>query len=305
MSSVKFALSTRDANQNGCSSSSKRCAWMHVLLFASTHVQIWYHPSLLVALMASTFLVVLKRFPLLPASLLVIVFSIAVATFFDPNAMGVQEVGALQSPDFQVRIPKPPLDEWLRSGELAFGLVVLLLAESWDSMKSLALAHGDSLHANKKLMVLGACNIASSLFQGMPVGAGFSASSANAAANAKSHWAGAVALAIIARTLAVALPVFHLLPRPVLAVVVISALWHAMSLGPLVAVWRMNRDRPSLTGSVLAVLLFGVLYDMLAAIGLSLVAALRRFSQPVAHELGRLGSPRNFWCSTDISALRR
>ena len=236
MSSVKFALSTRDANQNGCSSSSKRCAWMHVLLFASTHVQIWYHPSLLVAVMAGTFLVVLKRFPLLPAAMLVIVFSIAVATFFDPNAMGVQEVGALQSPDFQVRIPKPPLDEWLRSGELAFGLVVLLLAESWDSMKSLALAHGDSLHANKKLMVLGACNIASSLFQGMPVGAGFSASSANAAANAKSHWAGAVALAIIARTLAVALPVFHLLPRPVLAVVVISALWHAMSLGPLVAV---------------------------------------------------------------------
>ena len=87
--------------------------------------------------MAGTFLVVLKRFPLLPAArcplpaaMLVIVFSIAVATFFDPNAMGVQEVGALQSPDFQVRIPKLPLDQWLRSGELAFGLVVLLLAES-------------------------------------------------------------------------------------------------------------------------------------------------------------------------------
>lgn len=267
---------------------------LHVLLFASTHVQTWHLPSLLVALTAGFFLVVLKRFPLLPASMIVIVSAIAVAAFFDLNAMGVQEVGALQSPDFQIRIPKLPLNDWLRSGELAFGLVVLLFAESWGSMRSQALAHGDSLNANKELMVLGACNIASSLFQGMPVGAGFSASSANAAAGAQSRWAGAAALAIIALTLAVALPVFHLLPRPVLAVVVISALWHAMSPGPLVAVWRMNRDRLSLTGSVLAVLVFGVLYGMLAAIGLSLVAALRRFSQPVVHELGQLGSSRNF-----------
>ena len=33
---------------------------------------------------------------------------------------------------------------------------------------------------------------------------------------------------------------------------------------------------------------------MLAAIALSLIAALRRFSQPVVHELGQLGTSRNF-----------
>ena len=56
----------------------------------------------------------------------------------------------------------------------------------------------------------------------------------------------------------------------------------------------MNRDRLLLTGSVIAVLVLGVLYGMLVAIALSLVAALRRFSQPVVHELGQLGSSRNF-----------
>ena len=78
----------------------------------------------------------------------------------------------------------------MRAGELAFGLVVLIFAESWGSMRSQALAHGDTLNANKELMVVGVCNIASSLLQGMPVGAGFSATSANAEAGAQSRWAG-------------------------------------------------------------------------------------------------------------------
>ena len=267
---------------------------LHILLFALTHVQNWHIPSLTVALTAGVFVIMLKRFPLLPASMMVIVLSMVAASLFNLKSLGVQEVGALQSPNFQVRIPDLRLDEWMRAGELAFGLVVLIFAESWGSMRSQALIHGDSLNANKELVVLGACNMVSSLLQGMPVGAGFSASSANAAAGAQSRWAGAAALAIIAVALAVALPVFHLLPRPVLAIAVISALWHAMSPGPLIAVWRMNRDRLLLTGSVIAVLVLGVLYGMLAAIALSLVAALRRFSQPVLHELGQLGSSRNF-----------
>jgi MFS superfamily sulfate permease-like transporter len=118
-------------------------------------------------------------------------------------------------------------------GELAFGLVVPVFAESWGSMRSLALVHGDALDANRDLMVLGACNVASALLQGMPVGAGFSASSANASAGAGSRWAGVCALGVIAVVLAVALPALHWLPRPVLAVAVISALWHMLNPQPL------------------------------------------------------------------------
>ena len=267
---------------------------LHILFFALTHVQNWHFPSLSVALVAGIFVLLLKRFPLLPASMMVMVLSMVAAFLLDLKSMGIQEVGALQRPTFQVRIPTLRLDEWMRAAELAFGLVVLIFAESWGSMRSQALVHGDRLNANKELMVLGVCNMVSSLLQGLPVGAGFSASSANAAAGAQSRWAGATAFFIIAVAVAVALPVFHLLPRPVLAIAVISALWHAMSPGPLITVWRMNRDRLLLVGSVIAVLVLGVLYGMLAAIALSLVGALRRFSQPVVHELGQLGASRNF-----------
>ena len=275
---------------------------LHILLFTTTHAHRWHLLSIAVAVAAGALVIMLKRYPALPASMLVMALAIAAAFLLDLKSWGVQEVGVLARPNFQLRFPELPLNEWLRAGELAFGLVVLIFAESWGSMRTQALIHGDTLNANKELMVLGGCNMAAALLQGMPVGAGFSATSANAAAGAQSRWAGVAALAVIAGALAIALPALHLLPRPVLAIAVISALWHAMSPGPLTTVWRMNRDRLLIVGSVVAVLVLGVLYGMLVAIALSLAAALKRFSQPVVHELGELGSSRNFVVLDDHTA---
>jgi MFS superfamily sulfate permease-like transporter len=266
----------------------------HALLFAFTHVREWHGPTAAVALCAGALIAGLRRWPRLPASLLVIAAAIAAARWLDLHALGVAEVGAVERPGLHFELPRLPLAEWLTAAELAFGLVVLIFAESWGSMRTMALAAGDTLDADRELMVLGACNVGAALLQGMPVGAGFSATSANAGAGAGSRWAGVAALAAVALAVVFALPAVRLLPRPVLAVAVISALWHALSVRPLLSTWRMNRDRLLIVGAVAAVLLFGVLYGMLVAIALSVLAAMRRFSQPVVHELGELGSTRNF-----------
>ena len=171
---------------------------------------------------------------------------------------------------------------------------MLVFAESWGSMRTMALRHGDTLNPDRELMVLGACNMVSALFQGMPVGAGFSATSANAAAGAVSRKAGLIALLALVLVVLLALPSLQYLPRPVLAVAVISALWHALSPQPMRVVWRLNRDRSLLIAAVLAVFFLGVLDGMLAAIGLSMLGAMQRFSQPVVHELGELDSSRNY-----------
>lgn len=267
---------------------------LQLLLYAGTNVSQWHLPSIAVALVATVVLAALRRWPQLPASLLVIVLAIAAAYLLDLRAAGVAEVGGFERPAFTLALPVLPLHEWLQLGELAFGLVVLIFAESWGSIRSLALARGDQVDADRELMVLGACNVGAALAQGMPVGAGFSASNANAAAGARSKWAGACALAVIAAVTAYASPALQWLPRPVLAVAVICALCHALNPRPLLEVWRMRRDQVLLVTAVLAVLMFGVLHGMIAAVGLSLVAALRRFSLPVVHELGALGASRNY-----------
>ena len=266
----------------------------HVLFYALGHLTNWHLPTLAVALAAGGLMLVLRRWPRIPASLLVMLLAIGVAALPLWQTLGVRQIGAVASPSFALALPQLPMDDWLRAGELAFGLVMLVFAESWGSMRTQALATGDMLDANRELMVLGACNVGAGLLQGMVVGAGFSVTSANAAAGALSRKSGVVALLAVLLAIGFALPALHLLPRPVLAVAVISALWHALSVGPLLKVWRMNRDRWLLLAAVLAVLLLGVLDGMLVAIGLSVLGALHRFSQPVVHELGELGSSRNY-----------
>lgn len=267
-----------------------------IQLLASTlrHADQWHLPSLGVALVAAAGLAVLRRWSALPASLLVMLGAMVAAQALGLPDAGVQSVGAVAEPTWHWQVPTLNLDAWLHVVELAFGLLILVFAESWGSIRSLALAQGDRVDANRELWVLGGCNVVSALLQGMPVGAGFSASAANAASGATSKAAAACALLVVGIVMVWALPELRWLPRPVLAVAVIAALWHALNPRPLLDVWRMNRDRELVVGSVLAVLMLGVLHGMLAAIGLSLLASLRRFSQPVLHELGRLDGSEHF-----------
>lgn len=266
----------------------------HLLWFAASHVADWHLASVAVAVVAAVLLTVLKRWPQIPASLLVMVLALFAAQALNLQTLGVQEIGSFERPALRPAWPDLPFNEWLRVVELAFGLVMLIFAESWGSMRTTALQHGDRLNANKELAVLGACNMGAALLQGMAVGAGFSATAANAGAGAQSRTSGLVALAVVAAALLWALPALHLLPRPVLAVVVINALWHSLSPGPILALWRMNRDRLLIVAAAVAVLCLGVLDGLLAAIALSVLVALQRFSQPVVHELGALGTSRNF-----------
>jgi len=264
------------------------------LVWVLGHLQDVHPASALLGLAAGALVALLRRWPRWPASLLVMALSIVLSQWLGWGLAGIEEIGPVEPPRFQVGLPDLPVKDWLRVGELAFGLVVLIFAESWGSLRSQARAHDARLDPNTELKVLGACNIASALLHGMPVGAGFSATSANAGAGATSRRAGWVAWAVIVLALLTVLPALQHLPRPVLAVAVISALAHALNPRPLIEIWRMNRDRLLLLASVLAVLLFGVMHGMLIAIAMSVLDALRRFSLPIVHELGELGDSRNF-----------
>lgn len=265
-----------------------------IVWFTLTHAQAWNLPSMGVALLCAAAIAALRRWPQVPGTLLVIVVAIAASAALDTAALGVHNIGTVDAMQLHIGLPQLSFQEWVDVSKLSFGLVMLVFAESWGSMRSTALARGDTLEPNRELLVLGVCNVCAGALQGMPVGAGFSATAANASAGAVSKKAGVVALVAVLLALLFALPALHFLPRPVLAVAVISALRHALSVKPLLLFWTMNRDRALLVGAAVGVLVLGVLDGMLAAVGLSLLGALQRFSQPVLHELGVLGGTRNY-----------
>jgi hypothetical protein len=122
----------------------------------------------------------------------------------DLHHFGIGQVGTIDLADLSFSIPDLSRSQWLRLGELAFALVLILYAESYSSIRSFALKHGDSTSADRDLLALGFANLGSGLLHGMPVGAGYSATSANEAAGATSRLAGWCAAVVVAVIVAVA-----------------------------------------------------------------------------------------------------
>ena len=249
-------------------------------------------PSAALGLGAVAALLVLRRVPQWPGALIVIVAGIGLGAAFDLTRWGVSLAGpvALSMPTLAL----PPLALLPRLAQLAVPIALILFAESWGTMRSLALRHGDSLGANRELGALGLANLASALAQGMPVGAGFSAGSANEAAGASSRLAGfSAGLALLALALFAGRLIARI-PEPVLAGVVVAALTHALSPAPIVRLFRLRRDHWIALAAAVGVLGLGVLNGMLAAIALSVAHLLYDLSHPSVSQLGQVGDSHDF-----------
>lgn len=230
----------------------------------------------------------------LPASLLVIVMGIAASYIVDWHQYGVAVVGAIDLQGIGLHMPRLDRNAWLQAVELGMALVLILYAESYGSIRSFALKHGDTVSANRDLFALGCANLLSGLLRGMPVGAGYSATAANEAAGARSRRAGLCAALVIALALWLLLPQLARIPEAVLAAIVIFAVSRSLHPAVFRPYWIWRRDRRVTVAAILAVLALGVLHGLLAGIGLSLIMTLRKLSEPKLSTLGRLGDSHDF-----------
>lgn len=230
----------------------------------------------------------------LPAALLVIAVGIALDLAGLCRQWGIDAVGTI---DFRLAPPSLPAlsrEMWLRIGELGFAMALILYAESYGSIRTFALQHGDRVSANRDLLALGVANLASGLFHGMPVGAGFSATSANEAAGAQSRAAGLIACGVVLLAALALLPWIAHTPEPLLAAIVIRAVGHMLDPGSLRPYFSWRRDRLVALVAFVAVLLLGVLDGLLTAIGVSLLLLLQGMSRARVSSLGRLGEGHDF-----------
>ncbi|HEY0314643.1 MAG TPA: SulP family inorganic anion transporter [Sphingomonas sp.] len=254
----------------------------------------WHAASVAVGLLALAALILLRRLPSLPGALLVLTLGIGAAAALDLPAYGVATVGMIRPGLSWPTLPAMSFGVFSRLAQMVVPLALILFAESWGTMRALALRHGDTLAPDRELGALGFANLAAALVQGMPVGAGFSAGSASEAAGARSRATAIIAAIGLALLVAIATPLIALLPQPVLAAVVIAALTHALDPAPLLRLWKLDRDQYVALGAALGVILLGVLNGMLFAIALSIVAMIRRTASPQLIELGRLGASHDF-----------
>ncbi|MFM2085216.1 MAG: hypothetical protein RLZZ237_85 [Pseudomonadota bacterium] len=244
--------------------------------------------------LALLLLFVLRRWQRWPAGLIVIALGIAAGRWLDLPSHGVALVGSIDLTLAMPVFPQLTQAEWTRLAELAFALALILYAESYGSIRNFALKHGDTVAAERDLLALGLANVLAGLLQAMPVGAGYSATSANDAAGATSRLAGLVAALVVGLIVLTMLPLVALVPVPVLAAVVIHAVSHTLNPVALKPYFSWRRDRLLVLVAIAGVLLFGVLDGLLVAIAISLALMLRRLSQPGLSVLGRLGDSHDY-----------
>ena len=254
----------------------------------------WNGAAIALGLASLVALKLLARLPKLPGALLVIAAGIAAAQGFDLAARGVASVGRI---DLALGVPSLPVlsqGQWVSLGELSLALVLLVFAESYGAIRTMANRHGDAVDPNRDLFALGATNVLSGLIHGLPVGAGFSATAANEAAGATSAKSGWIAALVVLLLVALCLPWIELTPEPVLAAVVIHAVSHTLSLATFRPYFAWRRDRFVIVAAAVAVVLLGVLNGLLAGIAISVAMTLRGLSEPRMSELGRHGAGHDY-----------
>ena len=247
----------------------------------------WQAPSLSCGLLALAGLFVLERVRRVPGALVVIVGGILAAPWLASH--GVALTGPIDLTPAMPHFALPDGTRWVPLVEFSLALMFILYAESYSSIRTYALKHDDAVQPNRDLVALGVANVVAGLLQGTPVGAGYSGTSANETAGAQSRLAGLCAAGVVLLLVAAFLRWIERIPEPVLAAIVIHAVSKSLRVGVFANYFRWQRDWQVALAAVLAVMVFGVLNGLLAAIAFSIAWLLKSLASPRITVLGRAG----------------
>ena len=105
----------------------------------------------------------------------------------------------------------------------AVALVLIGFSQTAGDARTFAARHRYRIDINQESVAQGMANVGAGLFEGMPVSTSLSASSLNDHSGARTGLASLTTGVIVLLTLLVLAPVFSVLPKPVLAALIIEA----------------------------------------------------------------------------------
>ena len=265
-----------------------------ILIELFERINEWILPSIILGGMVLVLLRMVKHLIKVESAFLILMAGIFLSHQINLSHFHIELIGEVSMARPVLNFPSLPLEMWLQLTELGFGLIVIIVAESWGSIRGLANHQAALIEPNRELAALGVANLMSGLLQGMAVGAGFSASTVNKKSGSKTKRAGGIAAIILVFIVIWGEKWIGLLPQTLIAAVIIHTLSHAIRLKGLLALWRINRDQYIALSTIIFVLVFDILHGMLIAVGLSIASAVHTFSKPIVKELGELGNSRDY-----------
>ncbi|MGW7383625.1 SulP family inorganic anion transporter [Streptomyces sp. NPDC054794] len=248
-----------------------------------THLSDADPATVVLSAVALVFLFVVARYlPAVPGPLLAVVLGTAAVVAFDLDGRyGIKVIGEIPSglPDLAV----PELSELPRLVLPALGVLIVGYTDFILTARAFA-GHedeGPALRANQEFLALGTANLGAGLLHGFPVSSSASrtalASSAGARSQAYSLVAGAAVLAV----LLFLSPLMSRTPSAVLGALVIYAAARMIDVAGFCRLSSFRRRELLLAlGCLAGVLVLGILYGVLVAVGLSVAELLTRVARP-------------------------
>jgi SulP family sulfate permease len=213
--------------------------------------------------------------PKIPGALVLVVGGLLASWLLDLGSHGVALVGEVPRglPAFQVPSTQVLSGHASTVAIAAVALVLIGFSQTAGDARTFAARHRYRIDVNQESVAQGMANVGAGLFEGMPVSTSLSASSLNEHSGARTGLASLTTGVIVLATLLVLAPVFSVLPKSVLAALIIEAVVMGMMDVPeMRRLARVQRfDFWIAVAAIAATLLVGVLAGVIIGIGLSLI----------------------------------
>ena len=245
-------------------------------------------PTVAVAAAVLAFLLLVSRFaPMVPGPLLGMLLATGAVALFDGTAHGIRVAGEVPA-----GLPAPGLPA-VGMGDLpslllpAAGIALVGFSDMVLTARAFAGRAGDRVDADQELRALGLANLAVGFLRGFPVSCSGSRTAIADALKARTQLYSLVALVAVVAAMFFAGPLLAAFPSAALGAVVVYAALRLIEVGEFRRIAAFRRSEAVLVVVTLAgVLVLGVLYGVLVAIGLSLLDMLRKVARPHAAVLG-------------------
>jgi high affinity sulfate transporter 1 len=246
-------------------------------------------PSVAMGLAVAILLIVLTpRLPRVPMPLIVVALAALVTAAFGLDEAGIPTVGAIDGRPPDIGLASIATEDVIALILPAMGVFIVAYTDNILTARMLAVRHRHHVNSNRELLALGASNIAAAAVSGFPVSSSASRAVIGEASGARTQVSSLVAAAGVLAVL-IGLPgVLASFPVAALGGLVVYAATRLVDVPEFRRLWSFRRREFALAVAAAAsVLVFDILYGVIAAIVLSILELLTRVARPHAAVLGQ------------------
>jgi high affinity sulfate transporter 1 len=248
-----------------------------------------HNPTLMFSMAVLAVLLIFATIiPKLPGPLFAVLLATAAVAVFGLEKYGIKTIGHVPGglPPFSLAHIKMHADDLNNLAAVAVGITIVGFADTIATARSFAMKDGSKIDGNAELRAMGVYNIGSAMAQGFPVSSSASRTALGFLIGARTQLYSLVALVGVVIILLTATGLLARFPKAALGALVVYAGLRLVDIPEFKRLWRFRRSTGPSSEFVLgiltfvAVLLLGVLYGVIAAVGISILNLLRRVARP-------------------------